>query len=175
MFSLPALPSLIHSESVREDIYVRDGENERERDSICLFMYRSLYTLASSPSDVSALKKKKRSAVFPCAAATSSAEDISAVLYLSSARSLRRYNFLLSFFRFVQVVAPIRETGAQALAIICNRLYGRPQCSMLLSVLLRLLQYDGTWEVRHGALVTLKYTFNILKVKRARAHLRLRV
>ncbi|CAF0798489.1 unnamed protein product [Adineta steineri] len=61
------------------------------------------------------------------------------------------------------VVAPIRETGAQALSIICNCLYDQPQCSSLISILLNLLQFNGTWEIRHGALVTLKYTFNILK------------
>ncbi|CAF3348525.1 unnamed protein product [Rotaria socialis] len=61
------------------------------------------------------------------------------------------------------VVAPIRETSAQTLSIICNRLHGRPQCSSLISILLNLLKHNGTWEIRHGALLTLKYTFNILK------------
>ncbi|UJR33862.1 hypothetical protein I4U23_021283 [Adineta vaga] len=62
-----------------------------------------------------------------------------------------------------EVVAPIRETGAQALSIICNRLHDQPQCSTLILILLNLLKFDGTWEIRHGALITLKYTFNVLK------------
>ena len=70
----------------------------------------------------------------------------------------------LSSFPSIQVVAPIRETGAQTLSIICNYFHDQPQCSALLSILLHLLEHDGTWEVRHGALLTLKYTFNILKV-----------
>ncbi|CAF1317212.1 unnamed protein product, partial [Rotaria sp. Silwood1] len=61
------------------------------------------------------------------------------------------------------VVAPIRETCAQTLSIICNRLNDQPQCSTLISILLNLLKHNGTWEIRHGALLTLKYTFNILK------------
>ncbi|CAF1201827.1 unnamed protein product [Adineta ricciae] len=70
---------------------------------------------------------------------------------------------LPSLFHLAIVVAPIRETGAQALSIICNRLYDQPQCSTLILILLNLLKYDGTWEIRHGALVTLKYVFSILK------------
>jgi hypothetical protein len=73
----------------------------------------------------------------------------------------------LSSLPSIQVVAPIRETGAQTLSIICNYFYGQPQCSALLSSLLHLLQHDGTWEIHHGALLTLKYTLNILKVNPA--------
>ncbi|CAF0950261.1 unnamed protein product [Rotaria sordida] len=62
-----------------------------------------------------------------------------------------------------EVVAPIRETGAQTLSIICSCLHDQPQCSSLISILLHLLKHNGTWEIRHGALLTLKYTFNILK------------
>ncbi|CAF3342271.1 unnamed protein product, partial [Rotaria sp. Silwood2] len=61
------------------------------------------------------------------------------------------------------VVAPIRETCAQTLSIICNCLHDHSQCSTLISILLNLLKHNGTWEIRHGALLTLKYTFNILK------------
>lgn len=62
-----------------------------------------------------------------------------------------------------EVVAPIRETSAQILSLICNSFPDQPQCSALLINLLRLIELKGRWEVRHGALLTLKYTFNLRK------------
>jgi hypothetical protein len=73
-------------------------------------------------------------------------------------------SFVRSLFVSIEVVAPIRETGAQTLTIICNYFRDQPQYSALLKCLLRILTHHGTWEVRHAVLLTLKYIFNVVKV-----------
>jgi len=61
-----------------------------------------------------------------------------------------------------QVVAPVRETCAQALGSLLMLVPKEPHENMnsifhgILSVMLKLLAYDE-WEARHGALLALKY------------------
>lgn len=61
-----------------------------------------------------------------------------------------------------QVVAPVRETCAQALGSLLTLVPNKPQESTngifhgILSVMLKLLAHDE-WEARHGALLALKY------------------
>eukprot|EP00899_Mesostigma_viride_P012526 jgi/Mesvir1/21274/Mv21673-RA.3 len=54
-----------------------------------------------------------------------------------------------------QVVAPVRETCAQALGTVVRHL-ALPDVASILQ-LLRTLQSQGQWEVRHGGLLGLKY------------------
>lgn len=56
----------------------------------------------------------------------------------------------------MQVVAPVRETAAQALGAAARPL-GSGTLSALLAALRQLSEHAGEWEVRHGGLLGLKY------------------
>ena len=61
-----------------------------------------------------------------------------------------------------QVVAPVRETCAQALGVTLKFLQ-EDSVRRLLTVLLQLLTQDH-WEVRHGGLLGIKYLLVVRKV-----------
>ncbi|XP_065212027.1 TATA-binding protein-associated factor 172 isoform X2 [Planococcus citri] len=54
-----------------------------------------------------------------------------------------------------QVIAPVRETCAQCLGIVCN-LMDRDRILQVVNILMYLLEVSE-WEVRHGALLGIKY------------------
>ena len=55
-----------------------------------------------------------------------------------------------------RVVAPVRETAAQLLALLLSIAPSSVQASCCL-VLTRLVKHEGDWEVRHGAMLAFKY------------------
>lgn len=57
---------------------------------------------------------------------------------------------------WLQVVAPVRETAAQALGAVARPL-APASLPALLSALRQLSEHPGEWEVRHGGLLGLKY------------------
>jgi len=57
------------------------------------------------------------------------------------------------------VVAPVRETGAQALCAVI-KLMDSGCCKKVLDVLIKLLGHQD-WEARHGGLLGLKYLFAV--------------
>ena len=61
-----------------------------------------------------------------------------------------------------QVVAPVRETCAQALGVALRHM-NETGVSMTVDVLLKLLQEDQ-WEVRHGGLLGIKYALAVRQV-----------
>jgi TATA-binding protein-associated factor len=65
------------------------------------------------------------------------------------------------------VVAPVRETAAQCLATLAARMEPN-NLRPLTRILLRLLGAKA-WEVRHGALLALKYVFAVRRVSFIRA------
>ena len=60
------------------------------------------------------------------------------------------------------MVAPVRESCAQALGVVMKYMKETSICK-LLSVLLQLLKQDH-WEVRHGGLLGIKYLLIVRKV-----------
>lgn len=61
-----------------------------------------------------------------------------------------------------QVVAPVRETCAQALGVALRHMKENG-VSMTVDVLLKLLKEDQ-WEVRHGGLLGIKYALAVRQV-----------
>ncbi|CAF0894772.1 unnamed protein product [Didymodactylos carnosus] len=58
------------------------------------------------------------------------------------------------------VVAPVRETCAQSLSVVCSRLDKR-RVNLVLSTLICMTQDKKNWEVRHGSLICLKYILTL--------------
>lgn len=62
-----------------------------------------------------------------------------------------------------QVVAPVRETCAQALGLVLD-LMEEKRVVAILKVLIELLE-QSDWETRHGGLLGIKYMFAVRKVR----------
>ncbi len=60
-----------------------------------------------------------------------------------------------------QVVAPVRETCAQALGALLKHMQTSDVC-MVLNIILKLTQ-RSEWEVRHGGMLGLKYVVAVRK------------
>lgn len=63
-------------------------------------------------------------------------------------------------FLFDQVIAPVRENGAQLLGC-CVSLMTEHHASLTINILLKMLS-NPNWETRHGSILGLKYSLNVL-------------